>query len=277
MAILYGTQSNGETLPVLVDQFGNLLAKGIEGPPGPPGEPGEPGSAAFPPDPQEGDLLGYQNGEVAWISGLNPPVPTEDLQWMNPQEFKLLDKNSVEYDGPDKYEKAKTYPYWNVGSNAGKIGFEIGDGTDGTDPRGYVLSKNMTFASAVGFQDVFKLYVEFVYWQATADTGLFDWVVITSDPNVSLIGNTLPGSRPSQPGDTIVYVKGTVDMRVSQPIEQFNLRFGLQGSRLAGISTYIQGYQYESQGSYALSTQLKLKQEVTEMRALINQHFIGKS
>jgi hypothetical protein len=36
MAILYGTQSNGETLPVLVDQFGNLLAKGIEGPPGPP-------------------------------------------------------------------------------------------------------------------------------------------------------------------------------------------------------------------------------------------------
>ena len=43
MAILYGTQSNGETLPVLVDQFGNLLAKGIDGTPGAPGPPGQEG------------------------------------------------------------------------------------------------------------------------------------------------------------------------------------------------------------------------------------------
>jgi len=43
MAILYGTQSNGETLPVLVDQFGNLLAKGIEGNQGPPGPEGPEG------------------------------------------------------------------------------------------------------------------------------------------------------------------------------------------------------------------------------------------
>ena len=55
MAILFGTQSNGETLPVLVDQFGNLLAKGIEGEPGPPGPPG---IGQLPPDPVEGALLG---------------------------------------------------------------------------------------------------------------------------------------------------------------------------------------------------------------------------
>ena len=51
MAILYGTQSNGETLPVLVDQFGNLLAKGIKGDPGQPGDPGTPGEQG-PPGPQ---------------------------------------------------------------------------------------------------------------------------------------------------------------------------------------------------------------------------------
>ena len=34
MAILLGTTATGETLPVLVDQFGNLLAKGIDGAPG---------------------------------------------------------------------------------------------------------------------------------------------------------------------------------------------------------------------------------------------------
>lgn len=58
MAILYGTQSNGETLPVLVDQFGNLIAKGIEGPPG---------EIDLPPDPYEGALLGWKNGELAWV------------------------------------------------------------------------------------------------------------------------------------------------------------------------------------------------------------------
>jgi len=73
MAILFGTQSNGETLPVLVDQYGNLLAKGIEGPQGPPGNPGTPGVGELPPDPYEGALLGWLNNELAWIG--TPPVP----------------------------------------------------------------------------------------------------------------------------------------------------------------------------------------------------------
>ena len=70
MAILFGTQSNGETLPVLVDQFGNLLAKGIDGAPGPPGEPGPPGPPGvgqLPPDPFEGAVLGWEDGELAWL------------------------------------------------------------------------------------------------------------------------------------------------------------------------------------------------------------------
>ena len=74
MAILYGTTGEGETLPVLVDQFGNLLAKGIEGQPGTPGEPGPPGgSFPLPSDPYEGAFLGWLNNELAWIG--TPPVP----------------------------------------------------------------------------------------------------------------------------------------------------------------------------------------------------------
>ena len=74
MAILYGTPSNGETLPVLVDQYGNLLAKGIKGDPGGPGVPGPPGGDfPLPPDPYEGALLGWLNNELAWIGV--PPVP----------------------------------------------------------------------------------------------------------------------------------------------------------------------------------------------------------
>ena len=71
MAILYGTQSNGETLPVLVDQFGNLLAKGIEGPPGPEGPPGV---GELPPGAFDGAVLGWENGELVWFGSPLPPV-----------------------------------------------------------------------------------------------------------------------------------------------------------------------------------------------------------
>ena len=75
--ILLGTQSNGETLPVQVDEFGRLVAEGLqgtEGPPGPPGTPGaDGGSFPLPPDPYEGALLGWLNGGLSWIG--TPPVP----------------------------------------------------------------------------------------------------------------------------------------------------------------------------------------------------------
>ena len=85
MAILYGTTGDGTTLPVLVDQFGNLLAKGIDGQPGTPGQDGAPGppgppgadggSFLLPLDPFEGALLGWENGGLAWIGNAPIPVP----------------------------------------------------------------------------------------------------------------------------------------------------------------------------------------------------------
>ena len=67
MAILYGTQSNGETLPVEVNEFGQLVAKGIDGQEGPQGPQGPPGIGQLPPDPYEGAVLGWQDGELAWV------------------------------------------------------------------------------------------------------------------------------------------------------------------------------------------------------------------
>ena len=77
--ILLGTQSNGETLPVQVNQFGQLVAQGLdgatgpEGPEGPQGPPGPPGEILLPPDPYEGALLGWLDGGLAWVG--SPPVP----------------------------------------------------------------------------------------------------------------------------------------------------------------------------------------------------------
>lgn len=45
MAILYGTQSNGETLPVQVNEFGQLVAQPLPGTQGPPGPEGPEGPA----------------------------------------------------------------------------------------------------------------------------------------------------------------------------------------------------------------------------------------
>ena len=70
--ILLGTQSNGETLPVQVDGFGRLVAEGLQGPEGPEGPPG---IGQLPSDPYEGALLGWLNGELAWVSGGIVPIP----------------------------------------------------------------------------------------------------------------------------------------------------------------------------------------------------------
>lgn len=66
MAILYGTTSTGDTLPVQVDQAGRLVAEGLQGPVGPEGPPGV---GALPPNPQDGQVLGWENGQLAWVDG----------------------------------------------------------------------------------------------------------------------------------------------------------------------------------------------------------------
>ena len=76
--ILLGTQSNGETLPVQVNEFGQLVAEGLtgeEGPQGPEGPEGPPGQIDLPPDPYEGALLGWLNGGLAWVGSEPVPIP----------------------------------------------------------------------------------------------------------------------------------------------------------------------------------------------------------
>lgn len=58
MAILYGTTSDGNTLPVQVNALGQLVAQGVEGPAGPPGPEGPTGPV----------------GEVEFTSGTFAPV-----------------------------------------------------------------------------------------------------------------------------------------------------------------------------------------------------------
>ena len=94
MAILSGTTADGQTLPVLVDQFGNLIAKGIQGEPGAKGQDGaqgEPGAVGAPgpkgdpgdglplPLGEEGSVLTIRNGVPVWSS--DTPAPVESINY----------------------------------------------------------------------------------------------------------------------------------------------------------------------------------------------------
>ena len=72
MAILFGTTAEGETLPVEVNEFGQLIAQGLPGQAGPPGPPGLP---ELPPDPFEGAVLGWKDNTLAWLGGSVPLPP----------------------------------------------------------------------------------------------------------------------------------------------------------------------------------------------------------
>jgi hypothetical protein len=74
MAILYGTTADGDSLPVEVNEFGQLIAQGLQGQEGPPGPPGSPGIGQLPPNPFEGALLGWEDGQLSWVGG-SVPIP----------------------------------------------------------------------------------------------------------------------------------------------------------------------------------------------------------
>ena len=109
MAILYGTTSEGESLPVQVNETGQLVAQGLKGEPGEPGgkgDKGDPGPKGDPGDPgepgvdgedgigvptpygEEGSYLWIKNGLPAWTTGEDPgpgpepPDPQLDLIYL---------------------------------------------------------------------------------------------------------------------------------------------------------------------------------------------------
>ena len=170
MAILYGTQSNGETLPVLVDQFGNLLAKGIEGQPGQPGQPGTPGEPGGegPPGPKgdpgegvplpyggEGSSLIIANGEPAWSY---PPEPPSLMIWTNSADSTATDDNNGLISPADNAEYAKSLPSWLSTETESLAGCCIHWYDRGTTPPA-TPSKFVEFDFENSFSKVVTLYV----------------------------------------------------------------------------------------------------------------------
>lgn len=97
--ILYGTQSNGETLPVQVDATGRLVAEGLQGQQGDQGPKGDtgatgpegpPGEGVPTPYGEEGQMLTIVNGTPTWATYVPPEPPimwsaylSSECGWLN--------------------------------------------------------------------------------------------------------------------------------------------------------------------------------------------------
>ena len=139
--ILLGTQSNGETLPVQVNQFGQLVAQGLDGAKGDKGDPGEdgaPGAKGDKGDPgepgadgegvptpygDEGSFLWIKDGAPAWTTGGDPgPEPgpgrgpmslvTEQLDY-NRRPVVPISNSGIEQPNVDNWDAhLKTLDCW---------------------------------------------------------------------------------------------------------------------------------------------------------------------
>jgi hypothetical protein len=74
--ILSGTMQDGTIVPVQVDAQGRLVAEGLQGATGPQGPQGPAGgSFALPANPEDGKVLGWSNGQLAWVDGCSSSTP----------------------------------------------------------------------------------------------------------------------------------------------------------------------------------------------------------
>lgn len=210
--ILLGTQSNGETLPVQVDATGRLVAEGLQGEQGPPGPIS--GSFPLPADPYEGALLGWLNGQLAWIG--TPPVPVPEGVFGPisdvPDPALLVVEGEIPAtvgNGVYIYQcNADGTPFtegWDVSrtwsenytvttppaggeSNLAPVGFN-----GSTDPAdGYVYAANggsqtITFDPAITFETRLEIWC----WASTA--GVFEVNGVDLQPNINNVAVDFPG------------------------------------------------------------------------------------
>ena len=96
MAILYGTTSGGDLVPVQVDQAGRLVAEGLDGPQGPEGPAGPNELLPYGP---EGSSLIIKNGVPTWEIVQPPSGP-------GPDALTLMDDRDL------TPEKTTSYGMW---------------------------------------------------------------------------------------------------------------------------------------------------------------------
>lgn len=288
MAILSGTTSDGQTLPVLVDQFGNLLAKGIKGDPGgdgPPGPKGEPGAVGdtgpkgdtgvgLPlPYGDDGSYLILENGQPAWTSTPNPdPEPIKDpITWTNWETTgTLFDTAGVEIHPPDPYAYAKEQSCWLQTTNNQKTGWYLG--SHGNSFNGSSLEDPILFSfDGPTFGLVFRVYVEWMIVVINAGFGgrSGTWNIYTTEAKMQPINSQVQFSNPSYAGD--FWVGGYADFLFNGDVANCDIGWWLDGASIQPLDGYMRGWELIDPGTYALKRQLEMETELKVIKSKVSQ------
>jgi hypothetical protein len=279
MAILLGTQSNGETLPVLVDQFGNLLAKGIdgqpggEGPPGKDGEPGGEGPQGPQGDPGEGVPLPYGpdgaylqivGGVPAWTegSGPEPEPPRDDMVWTNiDSTANCVNESGEPIDPPDPLAYLMALPSWLKQTNYETAGSYH-------DARMlYNPEKQLSFDLTESLGKVISFYISFTYSKSQLGSGKWSLNFDMSDNNISLINIQGPDDTASGSGSNL-QVGWKVNYLMSRETSTTNFSWDIQGPNITPVRTQFRGFEVVDPGTFALRRQLALENELKRLRGV---------
>jgi len=270
MAILYGTQSNGETLPVLVDQFGNLLAKGIEGPPGnngepggegPPGPQGDPGVGVPLPYGPDGTYLQIVDGSPTWAVG---PEPGPEPNIVNTSLWDVwglynAQGNPINESAPTEY--LMSLPSWNNASAETKEGASIVAGSG--DSRIYAAD---VFELTESFGKIFTVSYEW-YWGALESQSFKAPELNLSNSDCVLISSTFEDSYCG--ANDFKYSGGTASYLCNREVSQVTVNSSFFLNKTAQARAFIRYWALEDTGTFALRRQLQVEQQVRALRGMI--------
>ena len=268
MAILYGTQSNGETLPVLVDQFGNLLAKGIdglEGPPGPQGPQGPQGPEGppinLPPDPENGDALGWKDDQLAWLKIYDPDEPTG---WLNASEScQVTDSGGADISPTNPRKYLEESPEWmnpEIENNAGGL-ITASSGSAVAGPMAFYVRNSLPKVITLTFK-------AFCTYSDNDFAGMPDNIQFNTD-NISLV--TRSSKQSIFVGDSQkngVYWWSRSTYMWTRPVDEFEVTNIITAAGItATVKNWFTGYKIEDAGTFAVRQQARVAEQVEAIRA----------
>ena len=279
MAILSGTTADGQTLPVLVDQFGNLIAKGLEGDPGEPGPPGTPGEAGAEGAPgekgdpgegiplplgDEGSILTIVDSQPAWAGGTPPPPPPPEfgLEWLNvPSSMTLTDSTGTLINPADPEEWAKNDSSWNYwGQEPELAGWNSIDDTRSNQD--YWIN----FLAGDNSDKVVHFYYQWEYQNNSGNDQVFNIQINVDNTDVQSVSQRDTGSATRGGG---IYWAGAKSTFIClKPDIQFNLTHYISASGTQINKTYFRGWSLEDAGTYAVQRQTILERQIRALRGM---------
>lgn len=276
MAILLGTTADGQTLPLLVDQFGHALAKGIkgdtggDGPPGPKGEPGavgDPGpkgdaGVGLPlPYGEDGSYLILENGAPAWTTtpGPDPEPIGGDVTWTNIETCgdcrnaanqNIYPPNRLEY-----FQSLSSWLTFNNYEDAGSSHSAVCNVSNG---------RQIDFAFKNIYGKVITLYWTMKYFMPVPVNSNWDrsWSFI--EPNIDLIAEEGPTQTDPNAGNE-QQCGWKVSFQFNREVSSSSFEWDIEQGSSNNLRMRFRGWELEDAGVFALKRQTAFEKKVKSL------------